>query len=93
MSADTVPDAPVTLGERYRDEISGFEGVATARYEYLHGCVRVQLEKGGGDGKPEEFVFDEQRLVLANDAGTRPAPTARSGGPLAGPPSRDPAAR
>lgn len=52
----------IDLGGTYRDKISGFEGVATARYEYMTGCVRYLLESGGKDGKPEEFVFDEQRL-------------------------------
>jgi hypothetical protein len=71
--------APVRLGETYRDSITGFEGVATWRAEYLHGCVRVGLE-AGKDGKVEEFVFDEQRLTekaSATSGGTRPAPPSR----------------
>lgn len=83
----TADDDTIVLGERYRDTISGFEGVATARYEFLHGCVRVCLETGK-DGEAKEGVFDEQRLVAAD--GTVPRPTATSGGPRPGPPSRDP---
>jgi hypothetical protein len=79
---------PVTLGKKYRDKISGFEGVATGRFEFLHGCVRVNLETGK-DGECKEGVFDEQRLEPV--AGTPPIkPTATSGGPLPNPPSRDP---
>ena len=63
----------ITLGQRYRDAISGFEGVATARYEYLYGCIRICLEGEAKDGKTTELVFDEQRLT-----GT---PKATSGGP------------
>jgi hypothetical protein len=73
-------NAPVKLGENYRDSITGFEGIATWRAEYLHGCVRVGLE-AGKDGKVEEFVFDEQRLT--------DAPAATSGGSRPAPPSRD----
>jgi hypothetical protein len=74
-------DKPVALGTRYRDSITGFEGVATARYEFLYGCVRVLLE-GTKDGKPAEYTFDEQRLT--------DVPSATSGGPAPEPPSRDP---
>lgn len=70
----------VQLGERYRDKITGFEGVATARSEYLYGCVRVGLE-GALNGEPKELWFDEQRLTDAPSAtsgGHRPAPPART---------------
>jgi hypothetical protein len=77
----TRTDEPVKLGERYRDSITGFEGVATARYEFLYGCIRVMLE-GQKDGQPAEFTFDEQRLT--------DVPAATSGGPRPAPPSRDP---
>lgn len=67
----------VKLGETYRDGITGFEGVATGRFEYLHGCVRINLE-GQIDGKPHQEIFDEQRLTdspSATSGGDRPAPT------------------
>lgn len=72
---------PVTLGERYRDSFTGFEGVATSRTEFLYGCVRVCLEADTlkDDGTPKDAVFDEQRLMTG--AGDKPAPTAKSGGP------------
>lgn len=69
----------VTLGNTYTDNVTGIEGVATARSTHLHGCVRVCLEFLK-DGKPEEWWFDEQRLV-----DTSPAPT---GGPRSTPPPR-----
>ena len=40
------------LGERYRDEITGYEGVAVARMAVLHGCPQVKLETSL-DGKPD----------------------------------------
>lgn len=69
---------PIKLGKKYRDEITGFEGTATARTDYLYGCVRVSLEGKGNDGEPQEWVFDEQRLVALD--GSLPEPTATSGG-------------
>ena len=51
----------VKLGKKYTDKISGFEGIATARTEYMTGCARVCLEAMlGNDIK--EFWFDETRL-------------------------------
>lgn len=79
----------IKLGERYRDEITNFEGVATAEYRFLHGCIRVCLERGGENGKAEESAFDEQRLVLVKTE-RKPVARATSGGPRQGPPSRDP---
>lgn len=93
MTGPTAPsvdptDTVVTMGRRYRDVISGFEGIATGRFTYLYGCVRVQLESvalEGGDVKVD--VFDEQRLVdVATDR--PPVATATSGGPRSAPPSR-----
>lgn len=52
----------VVLGDRYRDRVSGWEGTATARYEYLNGCVRIELSAADKDGKPESFVFDVQQI-------------------------------
>lgn len=55
----------VTLGKKYRDDVSGFEGVATARYEFLNGCVRYQLTAESKEGKaPDELVFDEEQLTV-----------------------------
>jgi hypothetical protein len=75
-------DEPVKLGEKYIDNISGFEGVAVARFEYLYGCVRVQIE-AILNGEPKDFVFDEQRLTRAPSAksgGARPDPASRGTG-------------
>lgn len=74
------------LGCRYRDVVTGFEGVATGRCEYLTGCNQVLLAPRSEGGKPAEASwFDEQRLegvvaeqiVLDNSASPgfdKPAP-------------------
>lgn len=71
----------VRPGDRVKDSITGFEGTVTSVTEYLYGCVRCGVEGKGSDGKPEEFVFDEQRLTrapAATSGGARPVP-ARTG--------------
>ena len=75
----------VKLGEKYRDTLSGFEGTATGIFEYLYGCLRVQLS-GDKDGEPKEFVFDEPQLEALGVKVTQPAPAGSRGGPRSAPP-------
>lgn len=79
----------VRLGQRYRDSVSGWEGVATARYEYWNGCIRYELAGQDQDGKPESFAFDEQQLVEA-ESNKEVQPSARAGGPRESKPVRRP---
>lgn len=70
----------VKLGKKYRDKISGFEGTATGKYEYLNGCVRYELTASKlRDGKVLAQVFDEEQLEALN--GKKPKLTSKSGGP------------
>lgn len=70
----------VKLGERYRDTVSGWEGIATARYEYMNGCVRIEISHKDKDGKPEAFAFDIQQIELVKGDKITPTPRA-TGGP------------
>lgn len=77
---DTKDTDGITLGRKYRDYISGFEGIAVSRSEFLHGCVRVLLEGPvKPDGEAREFFVDEQRLVDV-ETETRTL-VAKAGGP------------
>ncbi len=51
----------ITLGKKYKDKVHGFEGVATAKTEYLNGCNRVLLEKMSGDDI-KEIWFDSPQI-------------------------------
>jgi hypothetical protein len=57
------------LGNVLRDRITGFEGIATARVEYLNGCIQFCLKrKIGADGKmPEAEYIDSQQLEFVGD--------------------------
>ena len=82
----------IKLGSKVVDSITGFEGIATARHEYLYGCVRITITPDKlHDGKPvDEQWFDEQRLNLVEvrDPVVSPLSSARTGGPQSAPPSR-----
>jgi hypothetical protein len=70
-----------TLGQRLRDRVSGFEGIATGRLQYLNGCVQYLLRpKIGADGKTIDGEwFDDQQIEFV-DEGITVAPK-RTGGP------------
>lgn len=57
----------VNLGDRVRDEVTGFEGIAVCRATWLHGCIRinVQPEKLDKEGKVRtQETFDEPQLKI-----------------------------
>jgi hypothetical protein len=74
-------ESGVELGQMYRDELTGFEGRATAVSFWEHGCVRVVLEspKLKDDGDPRTATFDEPRLQLAESREPVKASTAPMG--------------
>lgn len=69
----------ITLGNKARDKISGLEGIVTARTEFLHGCVRLQIQAKANkkEGKvPNGYWVDEpqcQNLGAVHKKATKPA--------------------
>lgn len=59
----------VKLGDKARDTVSGFEGVAVSDHNYLNGCRRVSLQPAvDKDGKlPGIETFDDPQLELVED--------------------------
>jgi hypothetical protein len=60
----------IELGCRVRDRISGFEGIASGRADYLTGCTQYAVAaKGLHEGKPVAWQwFDELRLEVVEQA-------------------------
>lgn len=55
----------VTLGQKVRDIVTGFEGVAVARVEYLTGCDHIGVAPPMREGKAgETSYFDETRIEV-----------------------------
>jgi len=75
---------PIELGQKVKDSITGFEGIAVAKAIYLNGCISYQVEsqklKDGKTIQPE--WFDEQRLTCESKA--------KAGGPQDRPPEQHP---
>jgi len=85
----------IELGQRVLDVLTGVEGIAVARTEYLTGCanigIRSPLDK---DGKvPEVYWTDELRIKVIDEKkiklpGDIEEPKVK-GGPQDHPPSRN----
>lgn len=60
----------ISLGDKVKDKVSGFSGIATCRHEYLNGCDRFTVQPPvGKDGKlPDEMTFDEPQLKVLKSA-------------------------
>ncbi len=91
----------IKLGNKVRDSLTGFEGIAIGRTEWMYGCTRIGIDPVGlHDGKPIDTQwFDEQRVELVEDAEPAvskeskaefrlddgPSPRRMTGGPQADP--------
>ena len=60
----------IQLGDKVKDTVSGATGIAIARTEWMHGCVRIFVQaQETKDGKPAEtFSVDEPQLVVVENA-------------------------
>lgn len=56
----------IKLGQKVKDTITGFTGIATSRHEYLNGCVQYGVQgKIDKDGIiPEIEHIDEEQLTV-----------------------------
>lgn len=54
----------IKLGNKVRDIVTGFQGIATVKAEYLTGCVQFGVTPDvSTDGKiPDTVWFDDKRL-------------------------------
>lgn len=83
----------IELGTEVKDKITDFKGIATARIEYITGCVRYELTpKVDKDGKClDSCWFDESRLLIIEESSVKvPEPKGEIGGPGNVPPSMNP---
>lgn len=57
------------LGKRAKDKITGFEGLLTARCEFLTGCNRYCIQPTElRDGKPVDSIyFDESQVEIIGE--------------------------
>lgn len=60
----------INLGDKVKDSVTGFTGIAIGRTQWLHGCDRIivqpAVDKTGKMG--ENAQFDEPQLILVKKA-------------------------
>ena len=78
-----------SLGQKVRDSITGFEGIATARVDYLNGCTQFCITpRCDKDGKMVSAeYFDHQRLELVDDGPDLRVVASDTGGVMSDQPS------
>lgn len=82
----------INLGDLVRDQISGFQGVAVGRTEWLYGCVRITVAARGldKDGKPfDSQTFDEDQCEIVENGSMQAPSKDRTGGPRPNAPRRE----
>lgn len=57
----------IKLGAKAREKETGFNGVVTARAEYLYDRPRVLVESIDSTGRPIEWWYDESRLEVIEE--------------------------
>jgi len=64
----------IKLGQKVRDVVTGFEGVADCRMEWMNGCVRISVQpkmrrdkEDGAQFVQDAKVFDEQQLEVLEE--------------------------
>ncbi len=54
------------LGQKVRDKVTGFEGIATSRVEYINGCIQYgvtpKVSKGDLTKYPDSTYVDVDQL-------------------------------
>jgi len=60
---------PIQLGEKVRDKVTGFVGIATARIKYLNGCIQfcVKPEVTEPGKMPDGIYIDDIQLEVIGE--------------------------
>ena len=73
----------ITLGDKVKDTVSGFTGIAVSRHSYLNGCDRISVQPAYKlkEGKlPDSCTFDEPQLKILKSS-VVPQGSKLTGGP------------
>ncbi|WP_338876939.1 hypothetical protein WBJ53_14885 [Spirosoma sp. SC4-14] len=58
----------IKLGQKVRCKVTGFEGIAIVKCEYLNGCVQYCVKPAARDGKMIDGEYiDVQQLEVVGD--------------------------
>jgi len=79
----------IKLGDKVRDRVTGYEGIATSKTEFLNGCIQIEVTpklKKGAAIKPEETFgigIDLGQLERVSEGiNKKPIKKSTNGGPM-----------
>ncbi len=71
----------IKLGQKVKDIVSGFTGIAICRMEYLNGCVRYTVQaKKTKDNEVPNMDVDVEQLVKVDDGLLKKKKVTKTGG-------------
>lgn len=59
----------IKLGSKVEDLVSGFQGIATAKIEYINGCQQICIAGKSIDNKPGENLYVDIQQIKIIDEG------------------------
>lgn len=73
----------INLGDRVKDKITGFEGIAISKVIHINGCIRYEVKPQGlKDGKTIESEWiDETQITVKSKVKERKVKEDEPGGP------------
>lgn len=63
----------IELGNKVRDLVTGFEGIAISRIEYLNGCVQIGVKGPAVDNETKDAHYLDIDQIERIDDGVAPA--------------------
>lgn len=61
----------IKLGEKVKDMVTGIEGIAVAKCEYLNGCIQYSITPKSVDNKiPKDIWVDERQIEYSGQGVT-----------------------
>ena len=81
----------IKLGSKVKDKVTGFMGIATARVNYLNGCIQYCIEpRVDKDGKKskDHYIDEGQLAVLDEDLVQIESPASSPSGVMPNAPDR-----
>lgn len=80
----------IKLGEKVKDVVTGFEGIAVARIVYINGCVQFGVKAKMREGKLSDVEYiDETQLVFVNRGINKATPKKQPGGDMSDKPQKN----
>lgn len=71
----------VKLGDKVKDEITGYEGIVMAKATYLYGCEQILIQgRVKKDGEIPDAMWMDEPQAIVTEENTKPQAEPKHGG-------------